>query len=244
MPDSNLLIFGAITLILVTGAAIGLVLHRYRKQRPYAVAISSISMQETWDAWMSGNDLQELERDQRDKLLDALDQEAVEAVLVDLLRLEAVVEAGKYPLTAIRKELMASVDRRMLNVEILRLPDEIKQNLRAQSTDVIQTDEQMQRYIVANELRLRVLREYAARRYGDKGPRDWFAVYEKASRMKQRNARAFLEHSITGVTAPGENARHQAMTIVDNQLRMRLLQVPPGTEFPDIQTEPPSRSIH
>lgn len=231
-------------MILLTVAAIGLVLYRQRRQRPYSVAISNISMRETWTLWVQGSDLPQHERELRDALLRELDTAAIAATEQDLLRLENEEFSGKYPLTAIRKELMASVDRRMLNAEILRLPNDMKTDLRAQSTDVIQSDEQARRYLAANELRLQVLREYAARRFGDKAARDWFTVYEMAARMKQRNARALIEQTLAGAVSDGSNMRQQAISMVDSQLRMRLLQVPPGTEFPDIQTNPPSRSIH
>jgi len=228
----------------LTAAAIILVLHRHRRQRPYSVAISNISMQETWALWARGNDLPQHERELRDALLRALDTAAVTAIEQDLLRLEKEEFSGKYPLTAIRKELMASVDRRMLNTEILRLPEDMKTNLRSQSADVIQDDEQARRYLAANELRLQVLREYAARRFGDKAARDWFTVYELAARMKQRNARALIERTLAGTVSDSSDMRQQAISMVDSQLRMRLLQVPPGTEFPEIQTNPPSRSVH
>lgn len=237
-------ILSAATLVLLAAGAIALVLYRYRRQRPYSVAISDVSMPEAWEAWVRGDALPPAERSLRDALLAELDEEAVQAVKRDLLELEKRVLGGRYPLTAIRKELMASVDRRMLNTEILRLPEKVRRDLRAQSPDVIQSDEQARRYIAANELRLHVLREYAARRYGDKAPHDWFSVYERASRMKQRNARAWIEHSLTGVSAPGENERQQAITIVDGQLKMRLLQVPPGTEFPEVHEPPDGRTLH
>lgn len=242
--DIVFVLISAIALIGVAAVVITLVLRRHRAQRPYSVAISDIDMRRTWTLWIEGEDIPEREKLLRNQLLEQLDDEAIDAVREDLIQLDHDVHQGKYPLTAIRKELMASVDRRMLNTEILRLPDDVRADLRRSSSDVIQDDAQARRYLAANELRLQVLREYAARRYGDKAPHDWFTVYERASRLKQRNARAWIEHTISGDHAPGENERQQAMSIVDTQLKMRLLQVPPGTEFPDLQKAPEQRTLH
>lgn len=211
---------------------IAAVLVRRRRQRPYSTEISDVSMQECWDRWADGSHLDSKRRELRDGLFQVLDQAAIDTVRSDLLRLEQEFLSGRYPLTEIRKELMASVDRRMLNTEILRLPDDVKTQVRNESPDLIQSDLQAQRYIAANELRLQVLREFATRRYGDYAQRDWFAVYEQASRLKQRNARFFIEQALRGPGLDSDNPHHQAISMVDSQLKARLLQVPPGTEFP------------
>lgn len=237
----------AIALIVIAIIAIALVIRHYRNQRSYATEISRISMEESWQTWVDNHELPKNEKELRDQLIEQLDKEALDATYEDLQAFESKTLSGKYPLTEIRKELMDSVDRRMLNMEIMRLPDKVRQQLRAQSADVIQSDEQARRYIAANEIRLQVLREFAAGRYGDKAPNDWFTVYERASRLKQRNARAWIEHALTGDSAPGETERQQAINIVDSQLRMRLLQVSPGTRFPERAQQdalPGNRTLH
>lgn len=219
--------------VLSLGVAALLVWLLYRSLRrpPYSVAISDASMQDAWSRWMDGGELSEVERVLRSELFRLLDERTMAAVRDDLLGLEATAFAAQFPLTAIRKELMASVDRRMLNTEILRLPEELKLRLRAHSVDVIQSDAGAALYIAANELRMVVLRDYAALRYGDKTPGDWFAVYERAARLKQRSARSFIEKSLAGDPDAPADPRHQAMTLVDHELRNRLLRVPPGTQF-------------
>lgn len=222
----------SVLLVVAAAATIAAVLVRRRRQRPYSTEISDISMRECWDSWANGTELDDKRRELRDGLLQVLDQAAIDTVREDLLRLERDFLGGKYPLTEIRKELMASVDRRMLNTEILRLPEDVKAQVRGESPDLIQNDLEARRYIAANELRLQVLREFATRRYGDFAKRDWFAVYEQASRLKQRNARFFIEQALRGPGLDSDNPHHQAISMVDSQLKVRLLEVPPGTEFP------------
>lgn len=218
-------------LLLGVAAALGWLLYRSLRRPPYSVAISDASMQDAWARWMDGGELSEVERVLRSELFRLLDERTMAAVRDDLLGLEATAFAASFPLTAIRKELMASVDRRMLNTEILRLPEELKVRLRAHSVDLLQSDAEAALYIAANELRMVVLRDYAALRYGDKSPGDWFAVYERAARLKQRSARSFIEKSLAGDPDAPADPRHQAMTLVDHELRNRLLRVPPGTRF-------------
>ncbi|MGD8378759.1 MAG: hypothetical protein PVJ40_04920 [Gammaproteobacteria bacterium] len=230
MPSSDILISAALLLILAVAGTL-LLLQRYRSQRPYSTAISSIDMAEVWNLWRAGAELGEVQQSIQEYLLEQVDDATLDAVRDDLLAFEKRINAGRYPLTQIRKELMASVDRRMLNTEILQLPPQVRRRLREQSPEIIQSDDQARRYIVANEIRLAVLREYAARKYGDRADDDWFAVYERASAIKQKTAQAFIQRSLKGGELQAEDARHQAMTLVDNELRARLLTVPPGTRF-------------
>lgn len=203
---------------------------RLREHGRFGVHIGAV-----WDTWIGSAELPEEERLKRDALLRQLDAETLAAIRADLVRLETEELSAGQPLVALRRELMASVDRRMLNLEILNLPEKVKSRLRATSSEVLQTDAQAVRYLAANELRMAVLREYAALRFGDRNPDDWFAVYEQASRYKQRSARAFFERCLAGETDFSlDDARHQAITAVDDQLRRRLLQVPPGTVFPGL----------
>ncbi|MCG8434176.1 MAG: hypothetical protein MJA83_09110 [Gammaproteobacteria bacterium] len=219
------------------------IFQRYRKQRPYSTALNNVSIEEVWNDWISSSEITPEEASQRDSLAQQIDAATLEAVKQDLVQLEHTSFSDKYPLTAIRAELMASVDRRMLNQEILNLPDDVKQHLRAQADDISQTDAQAKRYLAANELRLMVLREYAGKKFGDKVPGDWFAIYEKASLLKQRDARKFLRASMDNAAAPTDDARHQAITLVDQQLRSRLLQVPPGTVFPGFADAPQASDV-
>jgi len=122
----------------------------------------------------------------REVLLQEMTLEVQISVRGNLLEFEAGLRAEREPLQALRCELMDSVDRRLLNMEILELPPEVRKKLRAQSSEMLQTDAEARTYIAANEVRMGVLREYASLRFGDRTPGDWFDVYEKASRLRQR----------------------------------------------------------
>ena len=219
-------------LALLVAILIGLlayVLHRLRRQRLALIPqpVAEVSMDELW--------LECVEQAQAETapsaLAEDLDTVALDTVRGDLLELEARLGTLEKPLQMLRQELMQAVDRRMLNTQIMELPDEVRDRLRAQSADVPASDEEADRYIAANELRLQLLREYAARRFGDRAERDWFVIYEEASRLKQRSARDFIERALAGADAPAADSRYQAMVMVDSQLRLRLLQVLPGTSF-------------
>jgi hypothetical protein len=82
-----------------------------------------------------------------------------------------------------------------------------------------------------------VLREYAALRFGDRVAGDWFDVYEKASRLRQRGARNFIQRTLSGTQTGEDDARYQSMTRVDQEIRTRLLKVPAGTRFTGLDTE-------
>jgi hypothetical protein len=241
--DFSLLLQLLAAVMTVAGLTLAVMIFRRLRRLGPPVAISDARMSEAWMRWMDGGELSDNERVLRAEFFRLLDERTMHAVRDDLLALESATAAERFPLTAIRKELMASVDRRMLNTEILRLPEELKRRLRAQSADLLQTDAETQTYIAANELRLAVLRDYAALRYGDKSPGDWFAVYQKASRLKQRSARSFIEKSLAGDPDAPSDARHHAMTLVDHELRARLLKVPPGTRFPGFADSAPPDTI-
>jgi len=227
MALESLLIIIVIAIGLVAvGAAAALAWAARRRRLTYT--ISDATVEDAWDRWMDGGQLSDAERLLRGALLELLDQPTLVAVRTDLERLAAETIGKAQPLTAVREELMASVDRRMLNTEILRLPEEIKVRVRAQSTELHQTDGETRRYIAANEWRLHVLREYAALRYGDKASNDWFAVYERAAQLKQRNLRAILERALSGDTSDPHGAQ---FALVEGELRQRLLKVPPGMRF-------------
>lgn len=227
MPLDAILVVLLIAVGLVAvGAAAALAWAARRRRLTWT--ISDATVDDAWQRWIDGGQLSDAERLLRGALLELLDQPTLAAVRADLNRLEAETMGKAQPLTAVREELMASVDRRMLNTEILRLPEEIKQRVRAQSTELHQTDGETRRYIAANEWRLHVLREYAALRYGDKASNDWFAVYERAAQLKQRNLRGILERALSGDTSDPHSAQ---FALVEGELRQRLLKVPPGMRF-------------
>jgi hypothetical protein len=195
------------------------------------------SMQQAWDAWAGGKPEDPRLATLRDALLKELAPEVQESVRTSLREFEAALRHDREPLQMLRRELMDSVDRRLLNTEILGLPPEVRKKLRAQSGEMIQSDEEARTYVAANEARLSVLREYAALRFGDRVAGDWFDVYEKASRLRQRGARNFIQRTLNGTQTGADDVRYQNMTRVDQEIRTRLLKVPAGTRFTGLDAE-------
>lgn len=221
----------AVVIVLLAAALFTAVqLHRRRVHR--VVRGRAVSMERLWHSWNAMNDIPATERSAREALLAAIDSGDREAVLQSLLDFEATLSKAAEPMIALRKELMDSVDRRLLNLEILQLPDEVKSRLRQQSSEMLQSDPQARAYIAANDLRMAVLREYAAQRFGDRTDGDWFDVYLKASRLKQKGARNFIQRTLSGSQSSADDARYQTMTIVDGEIRARLLKMPAGIPFP------------
>jgi len=225
-----------VTILLLMAAGLGFAwLRKYREQnqiRGRAVAIQSL-----WQSWTDLEALPEPERQARQALLAAVPEENRASVYQSLLDFEASLNGVAEPMIALRKELMDSMDRRLLNQEILQLPDEVKIRLRQQSSEMLQSDADARDYIAANDLRMVVLREYAAQRFDDRIEGDWFDVYRKASRLKQKGARNFIQRTLAGNQSNADDARYQTMTIVDHEIRARLLQMPAGAQFPGFQPD-------
>ncbi|MDE2070321.1 MAG: hypothetical protein KGJ04_03520 [Gammaproteobacteria bacterium] len=161
-----------------------------------------------------------------------LDATALRAVCANLMEIEGKLNSSTQPLQALRSELMDSLDRQVLNSEILNLPEDLRARLRQQQDAVLQNDAEARAYLAANALRIEVLREYAHRRFGDRADGDWFAVYARAAHLRQRNTRNYIERVLGGTRNAGDDVRFQAMTLKDSEIRARLLQVPAGTHFP------------
>lgn len=219
-----------IVLIVVLDAllAIAWLLYRRRKRHrdPFRVRDASVSIAKLWaQRTFKARENDDDSTEQQDV---ALAENTLNAIRDDLINFEQRLLSSTQPLRDLRREIMDSVDRRMLNREILALPPEARAQLRLHSGDVIQTDDQARHYIAANELRLEMLREYAAQRFGDRAENDWFAVYEQACQLKSRSLRHFLQRSISGELQETENTRHQAISLVDEELKKRLLLVEPG----------------
>lgn len=225
--------------VVVFVLAVGLGLAVLRKQRErQRVRGRSVPMESLWRDWRDLEDIPETERQTRENLLSEVPEQNLASVYQSLLDFEASLNGLDNPMIALRKELMDSMDRRLLNIEILQLPDEVKARLREQSSEMMQSDADAQAYIAANDLRMAVLREYAARRFNDRIEGDWFDVYRKASRLKQKGARNFIQRTLAGNQSNADDARYETMTIVDHEIRARLLQMPAGVQFPGFRTEP------
>lgn len=233
-------IFLALALLLLAAVMLtGWLLLRPRRRRgAYSLHEKPLPLQQVWEEWLSAPDVTDAERARRQALFTLVEPLHREAVRNDLLRFETKALADDEPLLVIRRELMDSIDRRMINREILELPENLRQGLRARSGDVIGSDAEAEAYLAANELRLELLREYAGRRFGDRAPQDWFDVYEHASMLKQRTARNYIMRSMSGELNDEHDARHQAISLVDSQLRAHLLKVAPGTRFERLSARP------
>lgn len=177
----------------------------------------SVTLDEVWSRLSAGSKLQAA---------------ALDAVHANLLEFEAGLSGEAQPLQALRRELMDSLDRQVLNTELLNLPPETRARLRQQNTAMLQNDDEARTYLLANALRVVVLREYAGRRFADCADGDWFDVYSKAAHLRQRNTRSYIERALDGARSASDDARFQAMTLKDSEIRARLLQVPAGTRFP------------
>jgi hypothetical protein len=194
------------------------------------------SMEQAWSSWLNGELTDPRLHTLREALLQEMTAQVQASVHYNLLEFEAGLRKEREPLQALRRELMDSVDRRLLNMEILKLPPEVRKKLRAQSSEMLQTDTEARTYIAANEARMAVLREYASLRFGDRVAGDWFDVYEKASRLRQRGARNFIQRTLSGTQTGEDDARYQSMTRVDQEIRTRLLKVPAGTRFTGLES--------
>ncbi len=190
-----------------------------------------INMEDIWQSWLNDAALN-IQSSKRTRLMQAVDDDARESVHKSLLGLENQLRSDPQPMLAVRSELMDSLDRHQLNSEILKLPVITRTDLRKSHPDIMQTDEAAHTYIAANQLRIEVLREYAGLRYGDYADGDWFDVYQKASGLRQRGTRGYIERAYGGTQNATDDVRFQTMTRMDSEIRKRLLQVPAGTRFP------------
>ena len=218
--------------LLILGVTLGLIAKRTglwtRSHQPGR----QVSMEAAWQSWLTNAGMDEAQCRVRAHLLNAVNDDVAESVHMSLLEFEASLRIDAKPMLKVRRELMDSIDRRQLNSEILKLSEDMRANLRKSHPEILQTDEATRAYILANELRIAVLREYAGLRYGDCADGDWFDVYQKASRLRQRSTRNYIERALGGTQSATDDARFHTMTLMDSEIRTRLLQVPPGTRFP------------
>lgn len=194
---------------------------------------NQISMEAIWQTRLNdGRGAHKTRNNSLTEFMNAVDDDIRESVHQSLLELEERLRDDAQPTLAIRQELMDSIDRRHLNCEILKLSVNARSDLRKSHPHILQTDEAARTYIGANELRIAVLREYAGLRYGDRADGDWFDVYQKASSLRQRSTRGYIERAVGGTQSTTDDVRFQTMTVMDIEIRKRLLQVPAGTRFP------------
>ncbi len=225
--------FAVPVITLITLGLLAYIWIRHKRQRPYSTEIRKVTLAETWDVWICSEAIYLEDKEKKDNLLGAITKEDLDAIREDLITLDKQKFSSRYPLTQIRREIMASIDWRALNEELLRLPYDIRQQLRQSNPDIIQDDHQAERYLSANELRQMALREYASQRFGDRAKSDWLNVYLRASKLKQTTLRGMMENRVREQGGE-ETVRQHAIQLVDEKLREKLLRVPPGTKFEGI----------
>ena len=203
---------------------------RRKRKYLYSTELEKVTLTETWHSWIEMKNSSSSEDGKRDELLNKICSEDLAAIRDDLATIDKQKFSMDYPLTQIRLEIMASVDRHALNGELLQLPVDIRQQVRQANPEILQDDSEAERYLAANELRLLVLREYASRRFGDRAKSDWLEVYLRAARIKQRSLHRMIENSVQDNNSE-TTVRLQAIQLVDEKLREQLLRVPPGTVF-------------
>ncbi|MGH8370952.1 MAG: hypothetical protein ACRESC_08210, partial [Gammaproteobacteria bacterium] len=136
--------FLLVIVTLIAAAFLTALLLRRREWR--RVRGRAITMESLWQAWNSLDAMNVEERSVHETLLAEVGSDDCESVHQSLLDFEASLHGEAEPMIALRKELMDSVDRRLLNTEILQLPGEVKVKLRAQSSEMLQSDSQARNY--------------------------------------------------------------------------------------------------
>ena len=218
-----LMLLGIVTLVIRQPSGL---LDRFRQRN------RQNSMEDIWQSWLHEGRARSTQNSMQNELMNTVDETVCESVHQSLMELEDRLHNDGQPMLAVRRELMDSIDRRQLNSEILKLPLNVRADLRKSHPDILQTDEAAHIYISANEMHIAVLRKYAGLRYGDCAEGDWFDVYQKASSLRQRGTRSYIERAVGGTQSATDDVRFQAMTLMDSEIRNRLLQVPAGTRFP------------
>ncbi|HET6655869.1 MAG TPA: hypothetical protein VFH57_06445 [Gammaproteobacteria bacterium] len=197
-----------------------------RRQAPSAlpdVSINSIRIDDIWQTWRRGG-LSSAAAFADQAPAQTLDDDMLAGVRAGLLKTEKAILAQDQPLTALRREIMDGIDRRVLQLEMLALPPESREQLAGSVGDEFD----IRRGLAADELRIRLLRYYGAAKFGDRAENDWYDMYQQAAQMKQRSFRDFLRQRSGG----DGTGRYRSAVVVGDRLRQRLLDTPPGTSFP------------
>jgi hypothetical protein len=224
----------AMTIAILIGAAAGAAVFaglffvlrasmRRQAPAPPEVNVNSIRIEDIWQTWRRGG-LAPAAAFADESPAQTLDEGALAGVREGLLKTEKDILARPQPLTALRREIMDGIDRRLLQLEVLALPPES----RGQLAGPIGEESDIRRGLAGDELRIRLLRYYGAAKFGDRAENDWYDVYQQAARMKQRSFRNFIRQC----AADAGNGRYRSVVVVGERLKQRLLETPPGMSFP------------
>lgn len=199
-------------------------MHRRLKPEP-PPDTAAVDIDDIWQAWRQGV-LAPAAAFADETPATTLDDAALANVRDELIETASRVLGQPQPLTALREEIMAAIDRRMLLLEGLAAHGDAGS---ASATAKVHRD------LAANTLRTRLLRYYGAAKFGDRAEHDWYDVYQQAAQLKRQSFRNFVMQSEAD---PG-NGRYRTAVIVGEHIRQQLLATPPGTSFIDrpAQTE-------
>lgn len=234
----------AMTIAILIGAAAGVAVFcglffllrgsvRRQNAAPAELKVSNIRIDDIWHAWRRGG-LAPAAAFADDSPGQKLDEGALAVVRDGLIKTEKHILAQPRPLLALRREIMDGIDRRVLQMETLSLPEDAGDAL----DGPIGGELDIRRGLEADALRIRLLRYYGAAKFGDRAENDWYDVYRQAASMKRRSFRNFVrQHD------DEDSSRYQSVVVVGERLKQRLLDTPPGTSFPRGKARPRDRQM-
>lgn len=127
-----------------------------------------------------------------------------------------------------RNELMDGTERLLLQRTLRRLDPGIRASVASKMPEFKPVAEDLDRYLVAETLRLDVLRAWMGFYYGDRARGDWYDVYSKAAEMRLESIGRDFERIAGMPVYKTEDNRDAAIRGINASLRLRLLQMPPG----------------
>lgn len=199
---------------------------------------ADVDIDEIWQTWQAGG-LASAAAFAGDTPPVKLDAPALAAVRQDLFDVEDRILRHPKPLEALRREIMAGVDRQVMNEEIFALPADVRAKLHRQSGTGLGDAGDARRYLAANRLRTRLLRYYGAAKFADRADNDWYDLYAEAAALKRRSLRDFMVRQLADTPASDDDGHYRAAALVGEKLKNRLLAVPPGTSFPKTRRTAP-----
>lgn len=167
----------------------------------------------------------------RCRVADAgLDSEALRTVRDDLLNnmarwTQLDRDEGRL---ACRNHVMDSIERLCLQRGLQALDPDTRERVAARLDEFRHLDRDLERHILAEALRIAVLREWSARYFGDRSRGDWYDTYRKAAEMRMDSIGRDFERIAGLPVHVAQDNRDAAIRGLNAALRLRLLQVPRG----------------
>ncbi len=159
-----------------------------------------------------------------------LDPGALEMVREDVLNHIGVwvkrdAEQGRL---GCRTELMNSMERICLRRALSALDPHTREQVSERLPEFRQLDQNQERQLAAEKLRMDLLRTWTGLYYGDRARGDWYDVYFRAAEMRMSSIGRDLERIAGLPVHVVENNRDAAIRGLNAAIRLRLLQMPPG----------------